>query len=178
MKMELISPQVVSQLLMDTGKSILNLHKNRIKQQIQIDGSAMPKNKLKTRIRKWVKDSRYPDNTMMDSGSFQRNAFDYYVVNDFELIFRIRDAEHVVPKKYKSKSSRPHTYKQLAEWHLGNGSKFTHSNQSKRLSRHVNFFGLTENDEKAYSRRIALKINNIAKENIFNIIKQSFDLAK
>jgi hypothetical protein len=84
-KFELLPKSEAKRILEGVGKDIVTIHKRRLQNQVEVDGSPMPSLSPHTEERKIKKGGRSKVNAskrMVDTGDFMQNAFQYKVDAD------------------------------------------------------------------------------------------------
>jgi hypothetical protein len=124
MGFNIFEPSDKRKILEEMAKSIIQLQKNRILNQIQPDGKPYPALKPSTKEGKAgtayyfkrdgkvirvgkpsYRKSKYPDKRMMDTGDFRNNAFEYKILDDNTLSINISTLPHRFLKDFSRNES-------------------------------------------------------------------------
>jgi len=192
MKFDLLPRNESKRILEGIGKDIVTLHKQRIQNQVEVDGGPMPSLSPYTEERKRKKGGRSKVNAtkrMIDSGDFMQNAFQYKVNNDGSgLEVYISDSHHQWKQQLEGHKERMKELTKDLTWEqvrrrnmsttpLYEGIKYSTIARSQIRNgfgnaewRHANnpganFFGLNELEIKQFQNKFMAEAIPIMKEN-------------
>lgn len=193
MGFELLKPNEIKSILSELRDRLVLLHKKRIQNQKQVDGSSFPHLRLKTIIKKQGMGSSVSNNAfqrLVRTGDFLRHAFLGLVKDNSLEIFindqpykaqkiqeareraltRVKQGKRVSKKAWGKLQHSNFTYRDLAGWQLSKRSPFSKGSFPKKgISNHnegADFFGLSKKESDESFRYLERKAAGVVRKNI------------
>jgi len=187
----LLNDTQIRDILKSVGEKLVLLHKKRIREQKEVNGSGFPKLKPKTIERKKNKGggiSANAEKRMVETGDFMRHAYTFNV-NKNKLTFGISDEPHQFTKTWekrlrqlKSKKvkqyaqHKPFSYRDLAGWQLSKKSLYAKGSFPKKgispNNAGADFFGINKFESDELFKYMQSKAVRYTQDNIKNALKE------